>query len=63
QTSVGVLATFNNALVPLAMFTSLFVFGEASGGTPEQLVRLTIGSLLIIVALVIAKNKSNPQAN
>lgn len=63
QTSVGVLASFNNAVVPLAMFTSLFVFGEANGGTTEQLVRLTIGSLLIVLALFIAKSKSRSPAN
>ena len=57
QTSVGVLATFNNAVVPLAMFASLFIFGEAKGGTPEELVRLAIGSLLIVSALLIAKRK------
>jgi drug/metabolite transporter (DMT)-like permease len=57
QTSVGVLATFNNAVVPLAMFASLFVFGEAKGGSPEELVRLGIGSLLIVAALLIAKRK------
>lgn len=57
QTSVGVLATFNNAVVPLAMFASLFVFGEAKGGTPEELVRLAIGSLLILTALLIAKRR------
>jgi hypothetical protein len=54
---VGVLGIFNNAVVPLAMFASLFIFGEAKGGTPEELVRLVIGSLLILVALVIAKRK------
>jgi drug/metabolite transporter (DMT)-like permease len=57
QTSVGVLATFNNAVVPLAMFASLFIFGEAKGGSPEELARLAIGSLLIVVALLIAKRK------
>ena len=57
QTSVGVLATFNNAVVPLAMFTSLFVFGEAKGGSTEELIRLIIGSMLIISALLIAKRK------
>jgi drug/metabolite transporter (DMT)-like permease len=57
KTSVGVLATFNNAVVPLAMFASLFVFGEAKGGSPEELVRLAIGSLLIVAALLIAKRK------
>jgi drug/metabolite transporter (DMT)-like permease len=57
QTSVGVLATFNNAVVPLAMFASLFVFGEAKGGSSEELIRLAIGSLLIAAALLIAKRK------
>ena len=54
QTSVGVLAAFNNAVVPLAMFASLFVFGEAKGGTPEELIRLAIGALLIVAALFMA---------
>lgn len=58
QTSVGVLAAFNNAVVPLAMFASLFLFGEAKGGTPEELVRLAIGSCFIITALFIAKRRS-----
>lgn len=57
QTNIGVLATFNNAVVPLAMFASLFIFGEAKGGSQEELVRLAIGSLLIITALFIAKRK------
>ncbi|TMM47050.1 EamA family transporter [Colwellia ponticola] len=57
QTSVGVLATFNNAVVPLGMFTSLFIFSEAKGGTAEELSRLAIGSLLIVIALLIAKRK------
>lgn len=58
QTSVGVLAASNNAVVPLAMFASLFIFGEANGGTMEELVRLTLGSLLIVVALLIAKRRA-----
>lgn len=57
QTSVGVLATFNNAVVPLGMFASLFIFGEAKGGSAEELIRLVIGSLLIVTALLIAKRK------
>lgn len=57
QTSVGVLAAFNNAVVPLAMFASLFVFGEAKGGTPEELVRLSLGTLMIVAALLVAKRK------
>lgn len=58
QTTVGVLAAANNAVVPLAMFVSLFIFGEAKGGTMEELVRLSAGSLLIVVALLIAKSRA-----
>ena len=58
QTTVGVLAAANNAVVPLAMFASLFIFGEAKGGTIEELVRLSAGSLLIVVALLIAKSRA-----
>lgn len=57
QTSPGILAAFNNAVVPLAMFASLFVFGEAKGGTAEELVRLTVGSVLIVVALLVGKKR------
>ena len=58
QTSVGVLAAFNNAVVPLAMFTSLFIFAEAKGGTTEELIRLALGSLFIVAAVLVAKRKS-----
>ncbi len=61
QTTVGVLAAANNAVVPLAMFASLFIFGEAKGGTIEELVRLSAGSVLIVVALFIAKNRASTQ--
>jgi len=57
QTNVGVLAAFNNAVVPLAMFASLFIFGEIKGGSVEELTRLCIGSILIVIALLIAKRK------
>jgi hypothetical protein len=42
------------------MFASLFIFGEAKGGSPEELVRLAIGSLLIVTALFIAQRKEIP---
>jgi drug/metabolite transporter (DMT)-like permease len=58
QTTVGVLAAANNAVVPLAMFASLFLFGEAKGGTMEELIRLSVGSLFIVVALLIAKRRA-----
>jgi drug/metabolite transporter (DMT)-like permease len=58
QTSIGVLAAFNNAVVPLAMLASLFIFGEVKGGTPQELIRLAIGSVLIAASLLVAKRKS-----
>jgi drug/metabolite transporter (DMT)-like permease len=57
QTNVGVLAIFNNAVVPLAMFASLFIFGEFNSGSSEDILRLIIGSLFIVTALWIAKRK------
>ncbi|MEP2652408.1 MAG: EamA family transporter [Paraglaciecola sp.] len=59
QTNVGVLAVFNNAVVPLAMFTSLFIFGEAQEVSLEELIKLLAGSVLIILALTIAQKKQN----
>lgn len=50
QVGAGVLAAFNNAVVPLAMFASLFVFGEAKNVSDENLVRLALGSALIALA-------------
>jgi len=58
QTSAGVLAAFNNAVVPLAMFASLFIFAEAKGGSPEELVRLAVGGGLIGFALWLARGRS-----
>jgi drug/metabolite transporter (DMT)-like permease len=57
QTNVGVLATFNNAVVPLGMIASLFIFGEINSGSTEDIFRLVIGSLFIVSALWIAKRK------
>jgi len=57
--SVGALAAFNNALVPLAMFVSLFVFGEIGGASVSDLVRLAVGAALIAVAVFIGKNNRN----
>ena len=52
QTNPGTLAVFNNAVVPLAMFVSLFVFGEISELTDENLLRLGIGSSLLVMAVI-----------
>lgn len=53
--SAGVLAAFNNALVPMAMFVSLFIFGEISGASSNQLLRLVFGAVLITGAVFIGK--------
>lgn len=51
----GTLAAFNNAVVPLAMACSLFVFGEISEIEGAALVRLILGSAFIIAAVVLAE--------
>ena len=51
----GVLAGFNNAVVPLAMAVSLFLFGEASAIEAEAVAKLVLGSLLILASIVWGK--------
>ena len=60
KTNPGNLAAFNNAVVPLAMLFSLFIFGEIDQIKSEQLIRLAIGGLLIASAVLVAtqSNKS-----
>ena len=52
QTNPGTLASFNNAVVPLAMITSLFVFGESDSLDAENTLRLCLGTVLIIGAAI-----------
>lgn len=47
----GTLAAFNNAVVPLGMAASLFVFGEISESDSEALVRLFLGTVCIAGAV------------
>ena len=54
KTNPGTLAAFNNAVVPLAMLFSLFIFGEIDQIKSEQLIRLVIGGLLIASAVLVA---------
>ena len=54
QTNPGTLAAFNNAVVPLAMLFSLFIFGEINQVSKEALIRLLIGGLLIASAVTLA---------
>jgi drug/metabolite transporter (DMT)-like permease len=51
----GTLAAFNNAVVPLAMACSLFIFGEGSELEGGAILRLILGSALIIAAVALAE--------
>ena len=60
KTNPGVLAAFNNAVVPMAILFSLFIFGEIDKINTEQIIRLAVGGLLISSAVFFAtlKNKT-----
>ena len=58
--SAGALAAMNNALPPTAMFVSLFIFGEIKDATTMEIVRLGAGSMLIAVAVLAGKRKTEP---
>ena len=51
----GTLAAFNNAVVPLAMACSLFIFGEIAEIEGGALLRLLLGSLCIFAAVLVAE--------
>jgi len=51
----GTLAAFNNAVVPLAVLFSLFLFGEADSLNTESLVRLVLGAGLIGTAVFLGQ--------
>ena len=51
----GTLAAFNNAVVPLAMACSLFVFGESSELDGGAYLRLILGSAFIIAAVALSE--------
>lgn len=55
----GTLAAFNNAVVPLGMFCSLFIFREIGDITGEQVIRLIIGGGLIGAAVWWAERKGS----
>lgn len=57
-TNPGILAAFNNAVVPLAMLFSLFIFGEIEQVNKEQVIRLISGSVLIVAAVTFATKTS-----
>ena len=51
------LAAFNNALIPLAMLFSLFIFGEIEAVSAQALLRLAFGGSLIAGAVIVATRK------
>ena len=59
KSNPGTLAAFNNAVVPLAVLCSLFIFGESQSIDMENGIRLALGSTLILGALVISQRSKN----
>ena len=59
KSSPGTLAVFNNAVVPLAVLCSLFVFGESQSIDMENGIRLALGSTLILGALLVSQRSKN----
>ena len=58
RSTPGTLAAFNNAVIPLAVLGSLFIFGEIDNKDEETLIRLAIGSALIAGAVLIGQKKT-----
>ncbi|NBB79393.1 MAG: EamA family transporter [Verrucomicrobia bacterium] len=54
-TRPGTLAAFNNAVVPLAMASSLFIFDEISDLAPGAVIRLLLGASCILAAVILAE--------
>jgi len=55
QSRPGTLAAFNNAVVPLAMASSLFIFGEFTGIEAGALIRLLLGGACVAAAVLVAE--------
>jgi drug/metabolite transporter (DMT)-like permease len=53
----AVLAACNNAVVPLAMLCSLFIFGEATAQAAGDWLRLLIGTACIAAAVLLAQRQ------
>jgi drug/metabolite transporter (DMT)-like permease len=53
--NAGTLAAFNNAVVPIAVLFSLFLFGEADNLDTESLIRLIVGAGLIGTAVFLGQ--------
>ena len=58
RSNPGTLAAFNNAVVPIAVIISLLVFRESETMDLENLLRLFVGSALIVGAAVFSPKES-----
>ncbi|MDA8807086.1 EamA family transporter [Opitutales bacterium] len=58
KSNPGTLAAFNNAVVPLAVLCSFFIFGESTSMNFENTFRLAIGSIFIGSAVYISQRTS-----
>jgi len=58
KSNPGTLAAFNNAVVPLAVICSFFIFGESTSMNFENTFRLAIGSIFIGSAVFISQRTS-----
>ena len=54
----GTLAVFNNAVVPLAVLCSLFIFGEIGETSKDSLIRLALGAICIGYAVWMTQRKN-----
>ncbi|MGB0290127.1 MAG: EamA family transporter [Opitutales bacterium] len=57
RSNPGTLAAFNNAVVPLAVLFSLFIFGEIEAVSAQALLRLAPGGCLMAGAVYVATQK------
>lgn len=55
RSNPGALASFNNAVVPLGVLCSLFIFGEGKNMSVDTYLRLLIGASLIALAIAFAR--------
>ena len=58
KSNTGTLAACNNAVVPLAVICSLFLFGEIKNIDADALLKLCTGSILIFGAMIIGQRLS-----
>jgi len=65
KSNPGILAAFNNAVIPLAVLCSLFVFKESETFSTQDSYRLWAGGLFLATGIVVAKKTTfkEPEIN